>query len=475
MSAQDFDLVIRGGRVVDPVHGLDDIADIGITGTAIADVAPTIESTGATRTIKADGQVVLPGIVDSHVHLPSVFSPSGRPDSHRRLAVAGVTTAVEFARFSQVVEEWHEASAGLTLLGLEAMPAYERTPSREQIAADIDAAERSGAVGVKLLGGHFPSTPEASALTIEQCAERGLYAAFHAGTTHHGSDLDGMQEALALADGHPMHLAHTNAYLRGATDELETENRRALDLLLEHPRVVSESHLAPLNVAFGALNDGQLTDHIAHNCLRLRGLDPTPDGLREAFETGYVFVHAPEVDEPVTGSHGFQLWRELRDPLLSFEVNRRLTAFHQACARVSSAGSLTYEGPGSFVVDAISSDGGGWRNLILDQGVLLVQFGALSWLQFAAKTSLRPAQMFGLHSKGHFTPGADADIVVVDPLHRTASVTIAAGRVIAENRRSVATGGRVITTERGRGAVAEKGIPYRTIDLHDSVYLTKGR
>ncbi|SMY00830.1 Amidohydrolase family protein [Brevibacterium linens] len=354
------------------------------------------------------------------------------------------------------------------------MPAHTGHVAPNQIAADVEAATQKGAIGVKILGGHFPSTPEATERIIEESTQRGLYTAFHAGTTRYGSNLDGMVEALELAAGRPLHLAHTNAYLRGAVRDLMDENIRSLTLLQENPRVVTESHLAPLNVAFGDFEDDLPTDHIARNCLALEGYEISESGVRSAIGAGRAYVHTSHSPDPVTGQAAQEDWTPQAAPMLSFAVNRRLTAYLQATARLSATGKLVFEGPGTFLVDAISSDGGGWRNLILDQGILLVQFGAMSWQQLAHKTSLRPAQLFGLYDKGKLIPGADADIIVVDAAKRSVETTIAAGKIIAEKGRSISSGGVVFTTADGADHLRQRHIPFRIHDLSNSVFMTKG-
>lgn len=472
--SEDFDLLLRGARVVDPSTGFDGIADVAIAGSEIADVAGDIDPARAVRTVDASGKVLLPGLVDSHVHIEDLTG-SGTPSSaHHALAVAGVTTAVDLANFRSVVEHWHASSAGLTVLGVQGLPAHTGHVSRATVAADIDDALALGAIGVKLLGGHYPSTPDASAAAIEEAAARRCHVAFHAGTTAHGSDLAGMREAVELAAGHGLHLAHTNAYLRGAVEDVRDENAAALDLLRRHPNVVSESHLAPLNACYGTLVDGAFEDHVTRNCLRLRGYAVDGSGLRDAFLDGFAHVHLDQSGTTASGEDAYARWLEDHTVLLSFAVNLRLTAFQQACARVTPDGDLAFEGPGDFVVDAIASDGGTWRNVMLEQGLLLVGLGALSWLELARKTSLNPARFFGLDRKGRISPGTDADVVLVDPGTRSAALTVALGRVIAEGGDAVGEGGLVLTTERGTAALAERGLPHAVVDLDRGVLRSGG-
>ena len=63
-----YDLVIRGGRVIDPSVGLDAVRDVGIAGGRIAAVAANIAGDGP-DTLDARGKLVVPGLLDIHTHV----------------------------------------------------------------------------------------------------------------------------------------------------------------------------------------------------------------------------------------------------------------------------------------------------------------------------------------------------------------------------------------------------------------------
>ena len=65
--AATYDLLIRGGRVIDPSTGLDAVSDIAISGGRIAAVAPNIAADAA-EAIDARGKIVAPGLIDIHTH-----------------------------------------------------------------------------------------------------------------------------------------------------------------------------------------------------------------------------------------------------------------------------------------------------------------------------------------------------------------------------------------------------------------------
>jgi dihydroorotase len=65
--AATYDLIIRGGRVVDPSAGLDATRDVAISGGKIAAVETSIAG-DAVETIDARGKIVAPGLIDIHTH-----------------------------------------------------------------------------------------------------------------------------------------------------------------------------------------------------------------------------------------------------------------------------------------------------------------------------------------------------------------------------------------------------------------------
>lgn len=63
-----YDLVVRGGRVIDPANDIDAVRDIGIRKARIAAVAPQLEP-GTAKVIDASGLIVTPGLIDTHAHV----------------------------------------------------------------------------------------------------------------------------------------------------------------------------------------------------------------------------------------------------------------------------------------------------------------------------------------------------------------------------------------------------------------------
>jgi dihydroorotase len=66
---QHFDMILKGGRVIDPATGLDGIADVAIAGGLIAAVEPNIPADSAAQTVDVTGKIVTAGMIDTHAHV----------------------------------------------------------------------------------------------------------------------------------------------------------------------------------------------------------------------------------------------------------------------------------------------------------------------------------------------------------------------------------------------------------------------
>ena len=81
------DLLIQGGRVIDPASGFNQTADVLITEGVVTEIGRVPAARGA-RTIDAEGCIVTPGLIDLHVHLRE-------PDpEHRETIATGCAAAV---------------------------------------------------------------------------------------------------------------------------------------------------------------------------------------------------------------------------------------------------------------------------------------------------------------------------------------------------------------------------------------------
>ncbi|OGC00164.1 MAG: dihydroorotase [candidate division NC10 bacterium RIFCSPLOWO2_12_FULL_66_18] len=89
-----YDTILRGGRVLDPIQGRETLADVGISGSTIAAIAPRLAASPTTTVHDVNGAMVVPGLVDFHAHVFEGVCQIGlTPD---RVGVqTGVTTVVD--------------------------------------------------------------------------------------------------------------------------------------------------------------------------------------------------------------------------------------------------------------------------------------------------------------------------------------------------------------------------------------------
>ncbi|MBM3758584.1 MAG: amidohydrolase/deacetylase family metallohydrolase [Acidobacteria bacterium] len=89
-----YDLLIRGGHLIDPSQNISAIRDIAITRGKVARIAENIPAGEARQSLDARGKIVTPGLIDIHVHVYDGVAPLGIPADPNCIA-KGVTTAVD--------------------------------------------------------------------------------------------------------------------------------------------------------------------------------------------------------------------------------------------------------------------------------------------------------------------------------------------------------------------------------------------
>ena len=106
-NAQDYDLVILNGRVMDPETNFDAVRNVGVKDGRIARI--TEDKISGDRTIDASGLVVAPGFIDTHVH-------GHDPFTMKVLARDGVTSIMDLEYGSLQIAKYYEAHEGASIL-----------------------------------------------------------------------------------------------------------------------------------------------------------------------------------------------------------------------------------------------------------------------------------------------------------------------------------------------------------------------
>ncbi len=242
LAADDYDIAIIGGRVIDPETGLDQRRNIGITGASIAIV--TEQKITATKIIDAAGLVVSPGFIDMHAHGQTI--PAARMQ-----AMDGVTTGLELEAGVLPVSDYYEelgregrpinygasvnwASARIaTHLNSSPShaiewffenfknPSWQTAISTEDQLASIEKLVSEGldqgGIGVGFLLGYAPGTGRKEYYQISDLAARRSQPTFtHArflSMLEPGSSFEGMAEVVSVAAGTGVqaHIVHLNS------------------------------------------------------------------------------------------------------------------------------------------------------------------------------------------------------------------------------------------------------------------------
>src|SRR5260221_7677752 len=237
----DWDIVLRGGRVIDPESGLDEVRDVAVTHGRVAEIGNGLCPGRAEFDVA--GLVVTAGFVDVHSHVNDIAGL-------RLQALDGVTTALELeagvtpvaAAYRSAAAEgrpvnygfatsWAlarmEAVAGIapdgrlgTFLANIASPAWQRPAAPAQITAllaRLSADLADGALGIGVLVGYAPGTSPAEYLHVAGlAAEAGVPTFTHAPAliaVVPPTGLDRAEEIVRVAGetGAHMHYCHINS------------------------------------------------------------------------------------------------------------------------------------------------------------------------------------------------------------------------------------------------------------------------
>ncbi len=412
LYAQQYDLVLEAGRVIDPETSLDAVRNVGIRDGKIARISAAPLS--GRRTIHVAGLVVAPGFIDLHQHGQGLAS-------QRVKAFDGVTTALEMEIGVPNVAEFLKSKDGHSLihygttashLAARALvfgaplpdgeilpksgPATDQPASTEQIKQmqqhlrdELDA----GALGVGMGIQYAPGATRLEVIDMFRvAAERKVPVYTHmrsAGRVEPGSAIESVEEVIGAAaiTGAPLHIVHINSTcLRDSLECLsliEGARARGLD-------VTTEAY--PYIAGMTAINSALFNP-----------------GWREKLGIDYSNLVLPD-----TGEH---LTKERFDELHSSSKQQWVLVFANTQETVDAII------PNSLIM--IASDGAeghprnaGTYSRVLAQYVR--EKKALSLMDAIRKMTLMPAQMLerstpAARKKGRLQEGADADIVIFDP------------------------------------------------------------
>ncbi|WP_329057995.1 amidohydrolase family protein [Amycolatopsis sp. NBC_01480] len=448
--------ILRGGRVIDPAAGTEVVADVVVRDGRVAAVSPVPVLEPEATVVDVTGLVVGPGFVDLHSHVHSVAG-------QRLQAFDGVTTNLDLEAGLMPVERayaeaaaagrvlnygysasWAEAR-GQVLAGVEPTsrfdgslellgnPAWQRDSSATELAAWLALLEgelAAGALGIGVLLGYAPRSDPGEYLAVARLA-----AAAGVPTYTHVRDLvevdpttpiDGSREVtIAAAEtGAAMHHCHVNSTSRRHVDRVLAT--------LDDARAAG----APVTVEaypYGTGSTGVGAFFLAPDRLRAAGLAPSNivllgTGERIADERRLEEVRA--LDPAATCLVEFLDERAEADR----ELLRRALAFPDT---IVASDAMPIEWPDrradtrEWPLPAGATTHPRTAGTFARSLRLMVREHALwDWPEAFRRCSHLPARVLdgvapAMRAKGFLAPGADADLVVLDPAAITDHATAA--------------------------------------------------
>lgn len=397
-------LLIKNGRVIDPSSGLDETLDVLIVDGKIASVEARIES-GDTPVIDASRLVVAPGFIDMHAHVrePGQEKKEDILSASRAAAKGGFTTICAMPNTNPVndsrrVTEYIIAeSRKRALICILPIAAITKGLAGEELT-DMAGLVASGAIafsddgrGVQnslIMKQALDRAREMGALIIEHCEDFNLSqgGVMNEGLTSARLGFPGIPAVaedimvardiiLAAAAGARVHIAHLST--RGAVDLVRQAKNNEIQVTAE----VTPHHVVLSDAALEKPDPNLKVNPPLRGAEDIKAIRKA---IQESVIDAFATDHAPHTPDQ----------KEVGFARAPFGINGLETAV----------------------------------SLLLDR---LVSRRVIPLMRLIEMFSTRPAQILGLPGKGRVSPGADADLTILN-LHQ--EVTVDARNLASKSR-----------------------------------------
>jgi len=423
-------ILIKNGRIINPAAGFDKVADLLISGKKVEKIGKNI-SEAADKTIDAKGRIVIPGLIDVHVHLREPgFEYKETIESGSHAAAAGGFTTIccmpntKPVIDSEIMVEYIKLKAKReAVVNVLPIGAITKGQNGEELA-EIGKMAKAGACAISedgksvensgLLKTAMNYSKMFSIPVLSHCEDKSLVSGgcMNAGEQCQIMGLKGISNdsedvivardiILAKSTGAKLHLCHVST--KGAIDLIKDAKARGQEISAE----ITPHHFT--------LDDTAVNSYNANTKMNppLRSKEDV-EAVRQALKDGTVDIIATD-----------------HAPHSSDEKN------------------CEYENAAFGIVGLETA---------LSLGLtVLVDGGYLTESQLIEKMSVNPAKLLGIQ-KGNISEGFEADITIVDP---NAEYLIDSSTFLSKGKNTAFNGykvrGKVETTIVGGKIVYEKG------------------
>jgi dihydroorotase len=388
-------LLIKNGRVIDPVNGMDDQSDILIDEGTIVEVRPGVIEKGKesrlTQIIDARGKIVVPGLIDMHVHL--------REPGHE---------------YKETIRTGCRAAASGGFTSLACMPNTQPVNDNQSVTEYIlDRARREGCVTVFPVGAITQGLKGEALAEMGELRVAGAVAVSDDGKTVQNSELmrRGMEYAGNFNFPVICHCEDSGAAAGGVMNEGFTSTRLGLKGI---PNAAEEIIVAR-DIALAELTGCPI--HIAHvstagavriiRDAKLRGVKVTAETAPHYFtlteEQVSSFDTNMKVNPPLRSTQDVEAIKEgLKEGVIDV-----IATDHAPHSSLEKDVEFDYASPGMVGLETA-----------LPLSLQLVAQGIVSLSELVATMTAHPAKLLGI-PKGSLSPGNDADITIIDVSMKT--------------------------------------------------------
>jgi hypothetical protein len=299
-------ILLKGGHVVDPRNGVDQVTDIVVAGGQITETGEDLSPESGDRILDCEGLLVVPGLIDIHLHLGDLFEVSTQPIFEATqdgvtfaLSPGAGNTLMAPALLGAEVDRGLPINLGVfigaanllgTMLTVDEIIAMLKGELDPEIATTrmtrnpITALTAPMCIGIKDHMGHFLQSDEQIDAVYRITSEAGLLYMSHTQDPAHA------ERIVSLSNGRPVHLGHATAPGSGTHGDPEDSMVRVLELV-KQPNVTAEFVTTMLRASLGSREGLKMTkgsQQLALDALHRGDVDIlVSDGQLEATMKGF--------------------------------------------------------------------------------------------------------------------------------------------------------------------------------------------